>query len=61
MASSPPSTSRAAGVEAAISVGRSADLQEARRLIETASELDQPALLGNESVDLASLGASDGD
>ncbi len=33
-------------VEAALSVGRSEDLQEARRLIETASELDQPSSPG---------------
>ncbi len=46
-------------VAAAISVGRSEDLQEARRLIASGAELEQPSMLGNESVELASLGPSD--
>jgi 3-phenylpropionate/trans-cinnamate dioxygenase ferredoxin reductase subunit len=46
-------------VEAALSVGRSEDLQEARRLIDKGAAIDDPALLGNESVALESVGSSD--
>jgi 3-phenylpropionate/trans-cinnamate dioxygenase ferredoxin reductase subunit len=44
-------------VEAALSVGRSEDLQEARRLIESGSRVEPVSMLGNESVELESVAA----
>jgi 3-phenylpropionate/trans-cinnamate dioxygenase ferredoxin reductase subunit len=44
-------------VEAALSVGRSEDLQEARRLIAEGVEIEDPAELGNADVELGSFGA----
>ncbi len=44
-------------VEAALAVGRSEDLQDARRLIESGSRLEPASALGDESVELESLGA----
>ncbi len=44
-------------VEAALAVGRSEDLQDARRLIESGSLLEPASVLGDESVELESLGA----
>ena len=46
-------------VEAALSVGRSEDLQEARRLIASGEQLSDPASLGDESIALESIGSSD--
>ena len=43
-------------VDAALSVGRSEDLQEARRLIEAATKLDDPSALGDLDTDLSAVG-----
>ena len=44
-------------VEAALSVGRSEDLQEARRLIEAAAELEDPESLADSDAVLSSIGS----
>ena len=46
-------------LQAALAVGRSEDLQEARRLIDDGTALGEPGLLGDESVALESIGSSD--
>lgn len=44
-------------LQAALSVGRSEDLQEARRLIESCEELDDPAALADPASDLSAIGS----
>ena len=48
---------RAGRVDAALSVGRSEDLVEARRMIEAAVPLDDPAALGDLGSDLGEIGS----
>jgi len=45
-------------VDAALSVGRSDDLQEARRLIESAEPLEDPEILADLDTDLSEVGSS---
>jgi len=46
-------------LEAALSVGRSEDLQEARRLIADSVQIEDPAVFGDESVSLESIGTGE--